>query len=407
MLLGLTYQLIRFIADLVLVRTRSDAQLRAEVLALRHQLRMLERRVGKPTWQPADRLLLAALSRLLPRSGWSALLPRPETWLRWHRDLVRRKWVAFRQRPLRQRPARDPERRALILRLAGENPRWGYRRIQGEALKLGFQISQMQVATILRTQRIPPAPRRSQSSWREFVCKHAAQTLATDFFTVETAWLQRLHVLFFELASRKVHLGGITASPTGEWVAQQAPNLAWKVQDGAVKAKFLLRDRDSNFTASFDQVFGSEGVKVLRLPYRAPRANSIAERFVLTARPELLDHMLIFSARHLEAVIKEFLVHYHQARPQRVSNSAAPNLLSRPLYRGLAAVRSSATTASEGYSTSTPGSPDRVDGGIVTPHAAYALRSGPSPPSALRSDGGRCGDPVPSRWRCRRGTLGL
>jgi len=125
MLLGLTYQLIRFIADLVLVRTRSDAQLRAEVLALRHQLGVLERRVGKPAWQPGDRLLLAILSRLLPRSAWSAMLPSPESLLRWHRDLVRRRWDAFRQRPPRQRPARNPERRALILELARENPRWG------------------------------------------------------------------------------------------------------------------------------------------------------------------------------------------------------------------------------------------------------------------------------------------
>src|SRR5215467_1225702 len=266
MLLGLTYQLIRFIADLMLVRTRSDAQLRAEVLGLRHQLRVLERRVGKPAWQPGDRLLLTALSRLLPRSGWSALLPRPETLLRWHRDLVRCKWAAFRQRPPRQHHARDPERRALILRLAGENPRWGYRRIQGEALKLGFQISHMQVARILRSQRIPPAPRRSQTTWREFVRRHAAVILACDFFTVEAAWLQRLHVLFFiELANRKVHLAGIAASPTAEWVAQQARNLAWKLQDGALKAKFLLRDRDSKFTAGFDQIFHSEGLKVLRL----------------------------------------------------------------------------------------------------------------------------------------------
>jgi hypothetical protein len=177
------------------------------------------------------------------------LLPRPETLLRWHRDLVRRKWVAFHRRPPRPRPVRDPERRECVLRLARENPRWGYKRIQGEALKLGFQISHMGVAKILRSQRIPPAPRRSQTSWREFVRQHAAEMLATDFFTVETAWLQRLHVLFFiELASRKVHLGGISASPTGEWVAQQARNLAWKMQVGAVKAKFLLRDRDSKFT---------------------------------------------------------------------------------------------------------------------------------------------------------------
>ena len=151
---------------MILVHTGSDAQLRAEVLALRHQLGVLERKVGKPAWQPADRVLLAALSQLLPRSGWSALLPKPVTLLRWHRDLVRHKWEAFRRRPPRQRPSRDPERRALILKLAEENPRWGYKRIQGEALKLGFKISHMGVAKILRSQGIPPAPRRSQTTWR-------------------------------------------------------------------------------------------------------------------------------------------------------------------------------------------------------------------------------------------------
>src|SRR5215813_6069575 len=139
MLLGLTYQLMRFITDLVLVRTRSDAQLRAEVLALRRQLRVLERKVGKPAWRPRDRILLAGLSRLLPRSGLASLLPKPETLLRWHRDLVRRKWAAFRRWPPRQRPARDPERRALILKLAEENPRWGYKRIQERGAQAGLQ----------------------------------------------------------------------------------------------------------------------------------------------------------------------------------------------------------------------------------------------------------------------------
>ena len=202
MLLGFTYQLMRFITDLVLVRTRSDAQLRAEVLALRHQLRVLERKVGKPAWQPGDRIWLASLSHLLPKSGLPSLLPKPETLLRWHRDLVCHKWAAFHQRPRRQRPVRDPERRALTLKLAEENPRWGYRRIQGEMVKLGFRISHMQVARILRSQGIPPAPRRSQTTWREFVRQQAAQMLACDFFTVETVWLQRLHVLFFtEIAS--------------------------------------------------------------------------------------------------------------------------------------------------------------------------------------------------------------
>src|SRR5499427_8922894 len=326
MLLGRTYQLMRFITDLVLARTRSDAQLRAEVHALRHQLRLLERKVGKPAWQPAYRILLAGLSRLLPKSALPSLLPKPETLLRWHRDLVCHKWAAFRQRPRRQRPVRDPERRALTLKLAEENPRWGYRRIQGEMVKLGFRISHMQVARILRSQGIPPAPRRSQTTWLEFVHQHAAQMLACDFFTVETAWLQRLHVLFFiEIASRKVHLAGITANPTGEWVAQEARNLAWKLQDGALKAKFLLRDRDSKFTAGFDQIFGSEGVEVVKLPFRSPRANSICERFVGTCRREVLDHLLIFSAGHLEAVIKEFLVHYHQARPHQSLNQRCPD----------------------------------------------------------------------------------
>src|SRR5215471_14953972 len=139
MLLGLTYQLMRFITDLVLVRTRSDAQLGAEVLALRHQLRLLERKVGKPAWQPADRILLAGLSRMLPKSGLPSLLPKPETLLRWHRDLVCHKWAAFHQRPLRQRPVRDPERRALTLKLAEENPRWGYKRIQERGAQAGLQ----------------------------------------------------------------------------------------------------------------------------------------------------------------------------------------------------------------------------------------------------------------------------
>jgi putative transposase len=214
----------------------------------------------------------------------------------------------------------------LILKLAQENPRWGYKRIQGEALKLGFKISHMGVAKLLRSQGIPPAPRRGQTTWRKFVRQHAAQMLATDFFTVETAWLQRLHVLFFiEIASRKAYLAGISANPTGEWVAQQARNLAWKLQDGVMQAGYLLRDRDCKFTASFDQVFSSEGVKVVRLPYQSPRANSIAERFVGTCRREVLDHPLIFSARHLEAVIKEFLVHYHQARPHQGLDQRCPD----------------------------------------------------------------------------------
>jgi hypothetical protein len=163
--------------------------------------------------------------------------------------------------------------------LARENPRWGYRRIQGELLKLGCRCSHGTVRNVLRRHGILPAPRRGQRSWREFVHEHASQMLAVDFFTVETVWLQQLHVFFFlEIGSRCVHLAGCTASPTGAWVVQHARQLAWLLQDGKIRARYLLRDRDAKFTAGFDEVFRSEGVEVIRLPYRSPRANSYAEK---------------------------------------------------------------------------------------------------------------------------------
>ena len=178
---------------------------------------------------------------------------------------------------------------------------------------------------MLRRHRIPPAPRRSHGSWQQFVRQHAAQILATDFFTVETVWLQTLYVLFFlEVGSRRVHLAGVTAHPDSQWVIQQARHLAWKLQDGDLPSRFLLRDRDSKFTSGFDQVFVSEGVDVIRLPFRSPKSNSFAERWVGTARRELLDHLLIFSARHLESVLREFLVHYHHARPHQGLEQRAP-----------------------------------------------------------------------------------
>ena len=183
----------------------------------------------------------------------------------------------------------------LILKLARENEGWGYRRIVGELRKLGYRCSNLTVRKVLHRHGLEPAPRRSQRTWREFVRQHADQILATDFITVDTVWLTRLYVLFFvEVGSRRVHLAGSTYNPTAEWVVQQARNLAWKVQDGALRAKFLLRDRDSKFTAAFDEVFKSEGVEIIRLPYRRPVANAFAERWVGLARREVLDRVLIF-----------------------------------------------------------------------------------------------------------------
>ena len=184
MLYSLLYDLLRLLIEILIVRGRGDAKLRAEVLALRHQLGVLERQVGRPRWQPGDRLLLAAISRALPKPAWRSLLPSPETLLRWHRELVRRKWAAYGRRPPRQRAVTKTEIHDLILKLAGENPGWGYRPIQGELRKVGHRCSHQTVRRVLRRHGLLPAPRRSQRSWREFVHQHADQILACDFFTV-------------------------------------------------------------------------------------------------------------------------------------------------------------------------------------------------------------------------------
>jgi len=206
----------------------------------------------------------------------------------------------------------------LILKLARENSCWGYKRLVGELRKLGHCCSHQTVRRVLHRHGLEPAPRRSQRSWREFVRQHADQILACDFFSVDTVWLTRLYVFFIiEVGSRRVHLAGCTQSPSAEWVAQQARNLAWKLQDGGLKAKFLLRDRDSKFSASFDKVFKSEGVEVIKLPFRAPRSNAIAARWVGSARRECLNRVLIFGLRHLEKVLAEYIDHYNHARPHQ------------------------------------------------------------------------------------------
>ena len=322
---SLLFAFARFMLEILIVRGRPRAKLEAEVLALRHQLRVLERQVGRPRWQPTDRVFLAAFSGILPRPDWRSLVPSPQTLLRWHRELVRRKWAAYRRLPRRRRRA-PSELHKLILRVARENDGWGFRRIQGELLKLGYKCSPTTVKKVLRRHGVPPAPQRSRRSWREFVRQHADQMLACDFFTVDTVWMTRLCVFFFiEIGSRRVHLAGCTYSPNEAWVVQHARNLAWKLQEGELGAKkFLLRDRDSKFTAAFDEVFGSEGVQIVRVPYRTPRANSVAERFVGTVRRECLDHLLIFGRRHLEGVMTMFLEHYQRARPHQGIDQRRP-----------------------------------------------------------------------------------
>jgi transposase len=195
-----------------------------EILVLRHQLTVLRRQTARPRLEPADRALLAAISRVLPRSRWSWFFVRPETLLRWHRRLVAGVWTY----PDYQtgRPALDEDVRQLIIRLARENPRWGYQRIKGELQHLGVSVSATTIRTMLRRHGLGPAPRRTTTTWRAFLRQQAAGIVACEFFTVDTVWLRRLYVLFFiELGTRRVHLAGVTAHPDGAWVAQQARNL--------------------------------------------------------------------------------------------------------------------------------------------------------------------------------------
>jgi transposase InsO family protein len=285
-----------------------------ELLVLRHQLAVLRRQDRRPSLRPADRAFLAALTRVLPQARRRGLIVTPQTLLRWHRELVRRKWTQPRRS--RGRPAIDDRIRQLVQRFARENPGWGYPRIAGELLKLGLRVSPSTVRRILLANGLGPAPRRSGPSWRQFLRQQAATMLACDFFTVETLSLRRFYVLFFiELESRRVHLAGCTTNPTGAWVAQQARNLSFTGLFERVR--FLIHDRDSKFTAAFDEVFRSEGIKVIRTPIRAPQANACAERFVRTVRTECLDWLLIIGRRHLETVLRTYTTHYNRERPHR------------------------------------------------------------------------------------------
>jgi putative transposase len=310
-----------------LLRRDSD-ELAIEVVMLRHEVEVLRRQVARPALRPSDRALFAGLSRLLGHRHQGRFFVQPETLLRWHRDLVRRRWIY----PHRSgRPSIPIGTVGIILRLARENPTWGYRRIHGELAVMGIRLAPSSVWAILRRYGIDPSPGRTGTAWSEFLRSHASSMLACDFFTVDTVLFRRLYVLFFiELDTRRVYVTGITANPAGAWVVQQARNLTMVLAERACPVKFLVRDRDAKFTASFDEVFRSERIRIIRTPVRAPRANAFAERFVGTIRRECLDRMLIFHRRQLKAVLAEYVDHYNHHRPHRSLNQAAPLSMSPP-----------------------------------------------------------------------------
>jgi putative transposase len=295
---------------------RSETGNEVELLALRHEIAVLRRQVSRPAYQPADRVFLAALSRLLPRSSWRCFSVTPETILSWHRRLVARRWTYPHRGP--GRPPVDEETTTLVVRLASENPRWGYRRIQGELIKLGIRLAASTIARIMKDHGLGPAPRRAGPTWRAFLRTQAAHIVATDFFTVDTLTLKRLYVLFFiELGRRRVWITGVTGHPDASWVTQQARDVTGDLEDEGIAVKFLLRDRDTKYVAGFDAVFIGGGAQVLRTPFRTPNANAHAERFVRTIRSECLDHLLIVNARHLERVLRGYARHYNGHRPHQ------------------------------------------------------------------------------------------
>jgi putative transposase len=305
-----------------LVRSRRGLHVKdLELLVLRHELEILRRQVAPPRLRPADRALLAAATFHLPRRLRDARLVTPRTLFRWHRALVRRKWRQPGGR--RGRPPLSAEARELVLRLARENPRWGHRRICGELAKLGLRVSPTSIRRLLARAKLEPAPRRSGPSWRKFLQSQAASIVACDFFTVETAFLRRYYVLFFIAhASRRVWLAGCTTNPSGAWITQQARNLGLDFSQEGIR--FLIRHRDSKYSGAFDEVFRSEGTRIVRTPVRAPKANAIAERFVRTVRAECLDWLLILNRRHLERVLRIYVDRYNRERPHRALENRPP-----------------------------------------------------------------------------------
>ena len=323
MTLSFLYRAFLRVLQLVRLTCRNDADLAIEVVVLRHEVAVLRRQVRRPALQAADRAVFAGLARLLPRRRHGSFFVQPATLLRWHRDLVAKRWTYPHGRP--GRPSIAEGITALVLRLAKENPTWGYRRIHGELATMGVVIAPSSAWAILQRHGVDPSPRRSGPTWAEFLTAQAKGLMACDFFHVDTVLLRRFYVLvFIHHDTRLIRIAGITKNPVTSWVTQQARNISMELAECANAIKFVVRDRDTKFSASFDAVFAADGTRVIKTPIRAPRANAICERVIGTIRRECLDRMLILGRRHLEAVLTEYVEHYNAHRPHRSLSQRPP-----------------------------------------------------------------------------------
>jgi putative transposase len=305
-----------------------------EILLLRQQLMIVRRKQNRgPNINRLEKVMLLALCNRLTEVKRSTrayiaqhiLLFKPDTILRWHRELVKKKWTFDGGAKLGGRPPLDGVVEALIVKLAREN-NWGAGKIQGELKKLGYRVSDTTILNVLRRYDIPAQPERQQtSSWRTFLNHHKDHILACDFFTIETLRLQTIYVLFFiEIGTRRLHIAGFTPNPNGQWVAQQARQLVWKLEDDEREIKYLIRDRDSKFQGGFDAVLESSGIETIKTPVRAPNANAFAERWVRSIREECLDRILILNHRHLRRVLSEYEQYYNEARPHQGIDQEIP-----------------------------------------------------------------------------------